>query len=76
MTAHQDVLHLHAQIGKRRPVHVEELLDPFLARIEPRHFLVLDEVLREELAKPVDISSVDQVVQAPHRDRMIHPRFG
>ena len=51
VTTHEDVLHLHAQIGKRRPVHVEELLDPFLARLEPRHFLVLDEVLREELAK-------------------------
>jgi hypothetical protein len=31
---------------------VEELLDPFLGRFEPRRFLMLDEVVRDELANP------------------------
>src|SRR5918994_5727705 len=72
VTAHEDVLRLHSQIGKRGLVHVEELLDPFLCRVESRRLLVLDEVVDEEFAKPVDVTSIDQVVQAPHRGRMVH----
>jgi len=51
---------------------MEKLLDAFFGRFESRRFVVLDEILREEIAKPVDISSTDQVVQAPHRGGMIH----
>ena len=72
VTAHEHVLWLHAQIRERGSVHVEELLDAFLAGLQSRHFLVLDEILRKQLAKPVDISSVDSFVQALHRGRMIH----
>jgi hypothetical protein len=30
-------------------------------------FLMLDEVVREELTKPLDISGADELIQAPHR---------
>jgi hypothetical protein len=56
VAADEDVLCLHAQIRKCRPVDPEELLDAFLARLEPGQFLVLDEVLCDVLAEPVDIS--------------------
>lgn len=72
VTADEDVLRVHPKVGKRRPVHVEKLLDAFFGRFEPWRLLVLDEVLRDELAKPVDISGAKQLVHAPHRGRMSH----
>ena len=51
VTADEDVLRVHAQIGKRRRVPAEELLDPFLAGFEPVS-LVLDEVIRDSSPNP------------------------
>src|SRR5262245_6751194 len=72
VTAYKDVLRLHPQIGKRCRVHAEELLDPVLRRHEPRSLLVLDEIVGEEIAKPIDIPCTDQLIDALHRRRMIH----
>jgi hypothetical protein len=53
---------------------VEELLDPFLVRLEAgqRQFVVLDKVVGDEVAEAVDISRADELVQAPHGGRMFH----
>ena len=64
--------HVDVQVGERRKLHPEELLDPFFRRRKAGRHLVLDEIVCQMLGERADISGVDRVVQTPRSGRVIH----
>ena len=72
VTVRDDVFHPQAQVRERCELHPEEILDPRFRRRKARCLLVLDEVVSQMVGEPVDISGVDQVVQASRRSCVIH----
>ena len=52
------------QVGECRALHSEEVADAGFGRGEARCHLVFDEIVRQMVAEPADISGVDQLVQA------------
>src|SRR5690349_10664558 len=71
--ARDQVLDGHMPIGKRGQQDPEELERPLL-RGKSWHALVLDEVIRYQVAEPGDVSRVDPLVGAPHRRSVVHGR--
>ena len=63
VTAGQNVLGVHPQIGKRGTIHAKELQDTLLGRRETGSLLVLDEAVCEQSAEPVDVSGIEQVIR-------------
>ena len=72
VTVRDDVFHVHVQVRERCELHPEESLDPVFRRRKAGRLLVLDEIVGQMPGEPLDISRVDQVVQASCRSSVIH----
>ena len=66
------VLDVHPHVGERGQQGPEEVERPLLRGRETRPALVLDEVVRDQVAEPVDVSRADPLVGAPHRRSVVH----
>lgn len=53
-------------------MHPEEVLDPRSCGRKTGRLLVFDEIVSQEAAEPVDISSVQKAVEASRRSRVVH----
>src|SRR5665811_1584210 len=72
VTACYDVLSVYLHVGERCSLHPEEVLDPRLRGRKTRRLFVFDEIVSQAAAEPVDISSVQKVVEASRRSRVVH----
>lgn len=71
-TACDDVLSVYLHVGERCSLHPEEVFDPRLRGCWTRRLFVLDEIVSQVAAEPLDISSVQKVVKASRRSRLVH----
>jgi len=76
VAAPHHVFRHHAQVRERGEEHAEVLEDAGLGRREAGQLFALDEIVGELVAEAVDISGVYEVVEAPHRGRVVHVPSG
>ena len=68
VVSRDDILGVHVHVWKRCAKHLEEGEHTVLSRRRAGlHDFVLDEVVGHQLAEPGDVSGVDPLVSAPHR---------
>jgi hypothetical protein len=72
VAAGQNIFGVHAEIRERRAIHAKELEDTVLGWREAGSFLVLDEVVCQQSAEPVDVSGIEQVIKPSLRGRVVH----
>jgi len=72
VAACHQVLHVHVHVGEGCLLHPEEGRGARLRRGQPRRLLVLDEVVRELVAEPVDVSGVDPVIEPLRPSCVVH----
>jgi steroid delta-isomerase-like uncharacterized protein len=62
---------VHMDVGEGGALHAEEVHDA-LPRRRPGQLLVVDEVVGQQSAEPVDVSCVDQVIDASDCRLVVH----
>src|SRR5262245_1236747 len=67
-----EVLDLHAHIGKRSQQHPEELQRPLLRGRQTRAALVLNEIICDQLPKTINVSGANPLIRIAHRHRVVH----
>ena len=72
VAGHRHVLDVHPQVRERRAEHLEELDHAVLVLGKACCLLVLDHVVVEHRAEPVEVTGVEVVVRLPHERLVVH----